>query len=92
MSSPWLKPSISALGFVESWNKELWSISYVTCVEIIAEVSLTPLSIFLFSDKPTLKLGIIIIILPTGRSEIILLTSRTTKNEVAFALLHFLIF
>ena len=81
MSSPWLKPSISALDFVESWSKEMWSISYVTFVEIIAEVSLTPLSIFLFLDKPTLKLGIIII-LPTGRSEIILLTSRTTKNEV----------
>ena len=40
---------------------------------------------FLFLDVPTLKLRIIIIILPTNRSEIILLTARTTKNQLAFA-------
>ena len=51
---------------------------YVTCVNIIAQVSLTP--IFLFLDVPTLKLRIIIIILPTNGAEIILRTARTTKD------------
>ena len=53
-------------------------ISYVTCVDIISQVSLTRWLI--------LKLGIIVIILSNGRSEIILPIARTTKNEVAFAL------
>ena len=57
----------------------MWSISYVTCVDIIAQVSLSPLSIFLFLDVPTLKLSSIII-LPTDRPEIILSTACTTKN------------
>ena len=46
------------------------SVSYVTCVDIIAQVSLTQWSIFLFLDIPTLKLRIIIIILPTERPDI----------------------
>ena len=32
----------SALDIVESWSKEMLPISYVTCVDIIAQVSLTP--------------------------------------------------
>ena len=60
-------------------------ISYVTCVDIISQVSLTRW-LFLFLDVSTLKLGIIVIILSNGRSEIILPIARTTKNEVAFAL------
>ena len=70
--------NFSALDIVEPWSKETWSILYVTCVNIIAQVSLTP--IFLFLDVPTLKLRIIIIILPTDRPEIILPTARTTKD------------
>ena len=70
----------SALGIVESWNKETWSILYVTCVDIIGQVSLTPCSIFLFLDVPILKLRIIIIILPTDWRKIILLTAHMTKN------------
>ena len=43
----------------------MWSISYVTSVDIMAKVSLTPLSIFLFLDVPTPKLSTIVInILP----------------------------
>ena len=60
-------------------------ISYVTCVDIISQVSLTRW-LFLFLDVSTRKLGIIVIILSNGRSEIILPIARTTKNEVAFAL------
>ena len=60
-------------------------ISYVTCVDIISQVSLTRW-LFLFLDVSTLKLGIIVIILSNGRSEIILPIAPTTKNEVAFAL------
>ena len=60
--------------------KEMWLISYITCVDIIAQVSLTPWLIFLFLDVPTLKLRIIIIIFPTGQPEIILPTACTTKN------------
>ena len=40
---------------------------------------------FLFFDFPTLKLRIIII-MPTDRPNIILATTCTMKNEVAFAL------
>ena len=40
------------------------SVSYVTCIDIIAQVSLTQWSAFLFLDVSTLKL---IIILPTDR-------------------------
>ena len=60
-------------------------ISYVTCVDIKAQVSLTLWSMFLFLDLPTLKLTIIIIILLTDRPQIITPITRTTKNEVVFA-------
>ena len=56
------------------------SVSYVTYIVIIAQVSLTPWSIFLFLHMLTVKLGIIIIILLTNQPEIILRTARTTKN------------
>ena len=36
------KQKLSAFDIVESQSKEMWSISYVTCVDIIAQVSLTP--------------------------------------------------
>ena len=36
------KKKISALDIVESQNKKMWSVTYVTCVDIIAQVSLTP--------------------------------------------------
>ena len=58
----------------------MWSISFVTFVDIIAQGYVTPWSIFLFLDMPTLKLRINIIILPTIRPEIILSTAHTTKN------------
>ena len=65
----------------------MWSVSYVTYVDMISQVSLTRLAIFLFLDVPTLKLRmiiiiiiIIIIILPTDRPKIILSTARTAKN------------
>ena len=48
----------------------------VTCVAIIAQVPLTRVSKFLFSDMSTLKLKIIIIILPTSQPIIILPTAR----------------
>ena len=68
----------SALEIVESRSKEMWSVSYVFCVDIIIQVSLTRLSVFLFLDVPTLKLRIIII-LPTDRPEIILPIAPTAK-------------
>ena len=74
------KQKFSAHDIVESWSEERWSISYVTSVDITAQVSLIPWSIFLFSDLLTLKLKIMIIILPTDWPEIILLMARTTKN------------
>ena len=61
----------------------MWLVSYVTCIDLIAQISLTRWSAFLFLDVLILKL---IIILPTARPEIIILTARTTKNEAAFAL------
>ena len=33
---------ISALDIAESLVKEIWSLSHATCVDIIAQVSLTP--------------------------------------------------
>ena len=41
----------------------MWLVSFVTCIEIIAQVSLTRWSIILLLDVPTLKLKIIIIII-----------------------------
>ena len=75
------KQKISAIDIIESQNKEWWSVSYATCVDIMVQVSLTQWSIFLFLDVLTLKLRvIIIIILLTDPSEIILPTAHTTKN------------
>ena len=34
-------PKFGALDIIETQSKELWSVSYVTCVGIIAQVSLT---------------------------------------------------
>ena len=65
------KQKFSALDIVESCSKEMWSISYVTCVEKMAQVSLTPWSIFLFLDVLTLKLC---------QPKIILSTVRRIKN------------
>ena len=50
----------------------------ITCV--VAFIGNLDDRCFLFLDVPTLKLSIIIIILPTDRYEIILPTARTTKN------------
>ena len=59
----------------------MWWVSHVTCIDLIAQVSLTQWSTFLFLDVLTLKLGIIIIIiLPTDLPEIILPAARTTEN------------
>ena len=60
----------------------MWLISYVTCVDIIAQVSLTPRSILLFLDVSTLEFWIIIIIiiLPIDQPKIILLTARKMKK------------
>ena len=70
------KQKFSALDIVEWQSTKMWSVSYVTC----SQVSLTRWSIFLFLDMPTLKLRIIIIILPTDRADTILPTAHTTKN------------
>ena len=64
---------------VESRNKDIRLVSYLACIDIVAQVYLTMLSIFLFLYVPTLKFGIIVI-LPTNQPEIILSTARTTKN------------
>ena len=74
------KQKFSAFDIVESQSKEMWSVSYVIYTDIVAQVSLTRWSVFLFLDMPTLKLKIIINILPTGRPEIILPTACATKN------------
>ena len=58
----------------------MWLVSYVTCVDIIAQVLLTRWSIFLFLYSQTLKRGIVNIILPTDWPEIILPTAHTTKK------------
>ena len=59
----------------------MWLVSYVTCVDVIARVSLTQLLIFLFLDMSTLKLRIIVIIIfPTDRHDKIILTAWTTKK------------
>ena len=35
------KQNFCALDIVKSLSKEMWSVSYVTCVDMIAQVSLT---------------------------------------------------
>ena len=79
------KQKFSALDNVESHGKEILSVSYVTCFEIIVLVSLSWWSIFSFLDVLTLILRIIIFWL-SDQPDTILLTARTTKNWVAFAL------
>ena len=61
----------------------MWSVSCVTCVNTITQVSLTRGSMLLFLNIPTLKLRIIIIILSTEQLDVIFPTVRTTKNQVA---------
>ena len=56
------KQKFSAFDIVESWSKEMWLVSYVTCIDHIAQVSLSRSSIFLFLDLLTLKLRIIILL------------------------------
>ena len=65
----------------------MWSVSYITCIDLTDQVSLTRRSSF-FLDVLTLKLRIIIILLPTDRPETILPVARTTKHYVAFTLTH----
>ena len=63
----------------------MWSVLDVTCVDIIAQLLLPQWFVFSCLDVPALKLRIIIIVLLSDRPETILLTARTTKNQVAFA-------
>ena len=56
------KQNFSAFDIVESWSNEMWLVSYVTCIDHIAQVSLSRSSIFLFLDLLTLKLRIIILL------------------------------
>ena len=35
------KQKFSAFDIVESWNKKMWLVSYVTFIDLIAQVSLT---------------------------------------------------
>ena len=56
----------------------MWLVYYVTC----AQVSLTRRSMFLFLVVPTLKPMIVIIILPTDRTDVILLP---IKQKIKFA-------
>ena len=58
----------------------MWSVSYIACANIIAQVSSTWWSVFLFLYVPTMKLKIFIIILLTDQPKIILPTARTIKN------------
>ena len=58
----------------------MWSVSYIACADIIAQVSSTWWSVFLFLYVPTMKLKIFIIILLTDQPKIILPTARTIKN------------
>ena len=59
------KQKFGAFAIVESQSKVMWSVSYVTCADIIAKASLTRWWRFLFLDVPTLKLRIVIILANT---------------------------
>ena len=59
----------------------MWSVLHVACVDVLAQVSLIRWSI-IFLDVPTLKLTVIIIILPTDRLEIILPTAVQQKTKL----------
>ena len=63
----------------------MWSVLHVTFVDIIAQLLLPRWVVFSYLDVSALKLRIIIIVLLSDRPEIILLTARTTKNQIAFA-------
>ena len=73
------KQKFSAFDIFESRSKEMWWVLYVTCTDIIAQVSLHRWSVFLFLDVPILKFKIINI-LQTDGPEIIILTACPTKN------------
>ena len=53
----------------------MWSISYVTCVDIIAQVSSNPWSVFLFLDVSTQKIGLLLLLL------LLLLCPPTDQNN-----------
>ena len=42
------KQKFSAFDMVELLSKEMWLVSYVTCIDLIAQVSLTRWSAFYF--------------------------------------------
>ena len=73
------KQKFSAFDIVEPQSKEMRLAWYITCIDLIAQVSLAWWS-FLFLDMLTLKLRIILIILPTDLLETILPAACTTKN------------
>ena len=80
------KQNLIALDVVES-QKKTCSLSYVTFIDTIAQVSILQGAIFLVLGEPGSKLRIIIFILLAHRPKIFLLTACLTKNQVAFALL-----
>ena len=75
-----------ALDVVES-QKKMCSLSYVTFIDAIAQVSILQGAIFLVLGEPGSKLRIIIFILLTHRPKIFLLSVCLIKTQVAFALL-----
>lgn len=80
------KQNLIAPDVVES-QKKTCSLSYVTFIDTIAQVSILQGAIFLVLGEPSPKLRIIIFILLAHRPKIFLLTVCLTKNQVAFALL-----
>ena len=80
------KQNLIALDVVKS-QKKMCSLSYVTFIDAIAQVSILQGAIFLVLGEPGPKLRIIIFILLAHRPKIFLLSACLTKNQVAFALL-----
>ena len=68
------KLKFSTLDIVESQSKEMSSVSYVTCVDILAQVSLTQWSLYIILDEPKLRVN------QLNQPEIILPAAHSTKN------------
>ena len=83
------KQKISAFDIIEWHSTEMWSVSYVTYIDTIPQVSLPQWSIFSFLDMLTLKFRIIIIVLSTDQPEIILPTARNTNKLSYLRLTNF---
>ena len=84
------KQKFSVLGITEWQSTGMWLVSFVTCIVIIAQVSLTGWSVFLFLDVLTLRIklridGLVVKVLDSESRGLMFKTTRWLQGQLSLS-------